>query len=130
MKQVAGTLRLDLAQYRELEAFAAFGSDLDAATQRQLTRGERLVELLKQPQFRPLPMEKQVVILFAGTKGYIDKYPKEAVNKYENGLYDFIDNRFPEIFTDLVEQQAITSDIEAKLKKALDAYDEEFKAAQ
>jgi len=130
MKQVAGTLRLDLAQYRELEAFAAFGSDLDAATQRQLTRGERLVELLKQPQFRPLPMEKQVVILFAGTKGYIDKYPKEAVNKYESGLYDFIDNRFPEIFTDLVEQQAITSDIEAKLKKALDAYDEEFKAAQ
>ncbi len=130
MKQVAGTLRLDLAQYRELEAFAAFGSDLDAATQRQLTRGERLVELLKQPQFNPLPMEKQVVILFAGTKGYIDKYPKEAVNKYESGLYDFIDNRFPEIFTDLVEQQTISSDIEAKLKKALDAYDEEFKAAQ
>jgi len=129
MKQVAGTLRLDLAQYRELEAFAAFGSDLDAATQRQLTRGERLVELLKQPQFKPLPMEKQVTILFAGTKGYIDKYPKEAVNKYETGLYAFIDNRFPEIFTDLVEQQAITSDIEAKLKKALDAYDEEFKAA-
>ncbi|SMC41549.1 ATP synthase F1 subcomplex alpha subunit [Desulfocicer vacuolatum DSM 3385] len=129
MKQVAGTLRLDLAQYRELEAFAAFGSDLDAATQRQLTRGERLVELLKQPQFNPLPMEKQVVILFAGTKGYIDKYPREAVDKYEAGLYPFIENRFPEIFTDLVEQQAITSDIEAKLKKALDAYDEEFKAA-
>ncbi len=129
MKQVAGTLRLDLAQYRELEAFAAFGSDLDAATQRQLTRGERLVELLKQPQFRPLPMEKQVVILFAGTKGYIDKYPKEAVSKYETGLYAFIENRFPDIFTDLVEKQAITSDVEAKLKKALDAYDEEFKAA-
>ena len=129
MKQVAGTLRLDLAQYRELEAFAAFGSDLDAATQRQLTRGERLVELLKQPQFKPLPMEKQVVILFAGTKGYIDKYPREAVDKYETGLYEFIDNRFPEIFTDLVEQQAITSDIEAKLKKALDAYAEEFQAA-
>ena len=129
MKQVAGTLRLDLAQYRELEAFAAFGSDLDAATQRQLTRGERLVELLKQPQFKPLPMEKQVVILFAGTKGYMDKYPKEAVDKYESGLYAFIDNRFPEIFTDLVEQQAITSDIEAKLKKALEAYAEEFQAA-
>ncbi len=129
MKQVAGTLRLDLAQYRELEAFAAFGSDLDAATQRQLTRGERLVELLKQPQFKPLPMEKQVTILFAGTKGYMDKYPKEAVAKYESGLYAFIDNRFPDIFTDLVEQQAITSDIEAKLKKALDAYAEEFQAA-
>jgi F-type H+-transporting ATPase subunit alpha len=129
MKQVAGTLRLDLAQYRELEAFAAFGSDLDAATQRQLTRGERLVELLKQPQFKPLPMEKQVVILFAGTKGYMDKYPTEAVDKYESGLYAFIENRFPEIFTDLVEQQAITSDIEANLKKALDAYAEEFQAA-
>ncbi len=129
MKQVAGTLRLDLAQYRELEAFAAFGSDLDAATQQQLTRGERLVELLKQPQFQPLPMEKQVVALYAGTKGYIDKYPRESVLKYELGLYSFIENRFPDIFTDLAEKEEITSDIEAKLKKALEAYDEEFKVA-
>ncbi len=129
MKQVAGTLRLDLAQYRELEAFAAFGSDLDAATQQQLTRGERLVELLKQPQFQPLPMEKQVVALYAGTKGYIDKYPRESVLKYELGLYSFIENRFPDIFTDLAEKEEITTDIEAKLKKALEAYDEEFKVA-
>jgi F-type H+-transporting ATPase subunit alpha len=127
MKQVAGTLRLDLAQFRELEAFAAFGSDLDAATQKQLTRGERLVELLKQPQFQPLSMERMVTALYAGTKGYIDKYPREAVAKYEAGLYPFVENRFPEIFSGLKEKQEITSDIEATLKKCLEAYDEEFK---
>jgi F-type H+/Na+-transporting ATPase subunit alpha len=129
MKQVAGTLRLDLAQFRELEAFAAFGSDLDAATQKQLTRGERLVELLKQPQFKPLPMHKMVTALYAGTKGYIDKYPKTAVAKYEEGLYTFVENRFPEIFSSLIEKQEITAEIDGKLKQALEAYDEEFKDA-
>ena len=79
---------------------------------------ERLVELLKQPQFQPLPMEKQVTALYAGTKGYIDKYPKEAVNSYERGLYLFIENKFPEIFTDLSEKQEITDEIEANLKKS------------
>ncbi len=127
MKQVAGTLRLDLAQYRELEAFAAFGSDLDAATQRQLTRGERLVEILKQPQFQPLPMEKEVLILYAGTRGYLDKYPKTALTKYEKGLYAFVENRFPEVLTSLADKKQITADIEAIMKKALEAYDEEFK---
>ncbi|MBF0232387.1 MAG: F0F1 ATP synthase subunit alpha, partial [Desulfamplus sp.] len=127
MKQVAGTLRLDLAQYRELEAFAAFGSDLDAATQRQLTRGERLVEILKQPQFQPLPMEKEVLILYAGTRGYLDKYPKTALTKYEKGLYIFVENRFPDVLTSLADKKQITADIEAKMKKALEAYDEEFK---
>jgi F-type H+-transporting ATPase subunit alpha len=127
MKQVAGTLRLDLAQYRELEAFAAFGSDLDAATQKQLTRGERLVELLKQPQYQPLPMEKQVTALYAGTKGYMDKYPREAVAKYEEGLYAFVESRYPEILTGLKEKEKIDDDIEAKLKECLAAYDEEFK---
>jgi F-type H+-transporting ATPase subunit alpha len=82
MKQVAGTLRLDLAQYRELEAFAAFGSDLDKSTQNQLTRGARLVEILKQPQYKPLPMEKQVTILFAGTRGFLDKYPIDVLAKF------------------------------------------------
>ena len=127
MKQVAGTLRLDLAQFRELEAFAAFGSDLDAATQKQLTRGERLVELLKQPQFKPLPMEKMVTVLFAGTRGYLDKYPREAVAKYEEGLYPFVENRFPEIFSGLKEKKEITKEIEGKLRQCLEAYDEEFK---
>jgi F-type H+-transporting ATPase subunit alpha len=127
MKQVAGTLRLDLAQYRELEAFAAFGSDLDAATQKQLTRGARLVEILKQPQYQPLPMEKQVTILFAGTKGYLDKYPIDVIAKYEAGLYPFIEGRYPDLFTKLAEKRAIDSEIEDQLNKALTAYDEEFK---
>ncbi|MBU0995709.1 MAG: F0F1 ATP synthase subunit alpha [Proteobacteria bacterium] len=127
MKQVAGTLRLDMASYRELEAFAAFGSDLDASTQSVLTKGRRLVEILKQPQYKPLPVEKQVTILFAGTKGYLNDYPIEVVSKYEAGLYDYIDNNHPELFAQLVEQQKITSDIEQLMIKVLKAYGEEFK---
>ena len=127
MKQVAGTLRLDMAQFRELEAFAAFGSDLDAATQRQLTRGERLVQLLKQPQYQPLSLEKQVVILYAGTKGYLDEFPATFVEKYESGLYTFIEERYPQIYTDLAEKQEITDEIDTVLKEALTAYNEEFK---
>jgi len=127
MKQVAGTLRLDMAQYRELEAFAAFGSDLDAATRKQLTRGERLVEVLKQPQSQPLSMEKQVTILYAGTRGFLDKYPAGVVTKYETGLYTFIEERYPQIFTDLADKKEITDDLGKLLTEALNAYDEEFK---
>ena len=127
MKQVAGTLRLDMASYRELEAFAAFGSDLDASTQAVLTKGRRLVEILKQPQYQPLPVEKQVTILYAGTKGYLNKYPAEVVSKYEAGLYDFIENNHPELFTQIVEQQKITDEIEELMKKVLNAYADEFK---
>ena len=127
MKQVAGTLRLDMAQFRELEAFAAFGSDLDTATQRQLTRGERLVQLLRQPQYQPLSLEKQVVILYAGTKGYLDDFPATFVEKYESGLYTFIEERYPQIYTDLAEKQEITDEIDTVLKEALTAYNEEFK---
>jgi len=127
MKQVAGTLRLDMAQFRELEAFAAFGSDLDAATQKQLTRGQRLVELLKQPQYQPLSMEKQVTALFAGTRGYLDEFPTDVVAKYETGLYPFIEDRFPNVFTELADKEEITDDIEKLLDEALKAYGEEFK---
>ncbi len=127
MKQVAGTLRLDMAQFRELEAFAAFGSDLDAATQAQLTRGERLVEILKQPQYQPLPVEKQVTILYAGTKGFLDKYPTDVVAKYEAGLYPFVEGKYAEILSGIKEKQEITEDIEKLLDKALNEYDEEFK---
>ena len=127
MKQVAGTLRLDLAQYRELEAFAAFGSDLDKATQQQLTRGARLVEILKQPQYEPLSMEKQVTILYAGTRGFLDKYPIDVLAKYEAGLYPFIEDRYPDIFTGLAESQEVTDDLDKKMTEALEAYDEEFK---
>ncbi|MDY0361614.1 MAG: F0F1 ATP synthase subunit alpha [Desulforegulaceae bacterium] len=126
MKKVAGTLRLDLAQYRELESFAAFGSDLDAATQRQLKRGERLVEVLKQPQYKPLPLEKQVSIIYAGTKGYLDKYEKNLVPKYEAGLYQFIEDRFPKIFENIIADRQISDETENLLKDALAAYAEEF----
>ena len=127
MKQVAGTLRLDLAQYRELEAFAAFGSDLDKSTQNQLTRGARMVEILKQPQYKPLPMEKQVTILFAGTRGFLDKYPIDVLAKYEAGLYTFIEERHPKIFTELADKKIINDDIDKMLRAALGEYDEEFK---
>jgi F-type H+-transporting ATPase subunit alpha len=127
MKQVAGTLRLDLAQYRELEAFAAFGSDLDKATQAQLSRGERLVEILKQPQFQPLTVEKQVTILYAGTKGFLDKYPVNVLEKYEAGLYSFIEDRYPQIFTEIAEKQEISEELDKVMTEALNAYDEEFK---
>jgi F-type H+-transporting ATPase subunit alpha len=127
MKQVAGTLRLDMAQFRELEAFAAFGSDLDASTQRQLTRGQRLVEILKQPQYQPLSMQKQVMILFAGTRGFLDTYPIDVVGKYEAGLYPFIEERYPQIYAELKEKEIISDSLDAMMKDALKAYDEEFK---
>jgi len=130
MKQVAGTLRLDLAQYRELAAFAAFGSDLDAATQAQLTRGERLVEILKQPQYQPLPMQKQVTILYAGTNGFLDKLPVETLGDYESELYNYIESNEPSIFTDLVEEQQFTDPIKEKLDKALTSFGDTFKATK
>lgn len=130
MKQVAGTLRLDLAQFRELAAFAAFGSDLDAATQAQLTRGERLVEILKQPQFQPLPMEKQVTIIYAGGNGYLDSLPVETLASYETELYNYIESNEPSIFSDLKEQLEFTDPIKEKLNKALTSFGETFKATK
>ena len=130
MKQVAGTLRLDLAQYRELAAFAAFGSDLDAATQAQLTRGERLVEILKQPQYQPLPMEKQVTILYAGTNGYLDKLPVDTLADYESELYNYIESNEASIFSDLVEEQQFTDAIKEKLDKVLTSFGDTFKATK
>ncbi len=127
MKQVAGTLRLDLAQFRELEAFAAFGSDLDPATLRQLRRGERLVEILKQPQYQPLPMEKQVLILYAGTKGYLDEFPVDVLAKYEAGLYTFIEDRYPQIYSELKEKEEFSDDLSKVVDEALTAYGDEFK---
>jgi F-type H+-transporting ATPase subunit alpha len=130
MKQVAGTLRLDLAQYRELAAFAAFGSDLDTKTQAQLTRGERLVEILKQPQYAPLPMEKQVTILYAGTNGFLDKLPVETLADYESELYNYIESNEPTIFSDLVEEQQFTDPIKEKLEKVLTSFGDTFKATK
>jgi len=130
MKQVAGTLRLDLAQYRELAAFAGFGSDLDAATQAQLTRGERLVEILKQPQYQPLAMEKQVSILFAGTKGFLDELPIDMLADYEKELYTYIETNEPSIFSELKEKQEISSSLQEKMKKTFTTFGDTFKATK
>jgi F-type H+-transporting ATPase subunit alpha len=130
MKQVAGTLRLDLAQYRELAAFAQFGSDLDKATQQQLTRGERLVEILKQPQYKPLPMEKQVAILFAGTRGFLDEVPVDMLDEYEEMLYSHIEQNAPAVFDGLREKQEIDSELEELMSKTLTAFGESFKSAK
>ncbi len=129
MKQVAGTLRLDLAQYRELAAFAQFGSDLDAATQKQLNRGERLVELLKQPQYQPLPMEKQVVALFAGTKGLLDELPVASIQAFEHALYDFVEKKYPQIYEELREKQEISDALDKTMRQAISECIAEFKAA-
>jgi len=128
MKQVAGTLRLDLAQYREMAAFAQFASDLDATSQRQLAKGARLTELLKQRQYSPLPVERQVLSIYAGTKGYIDDVALEDVGRYEEGLFTFIEERYPAVLNDLRTKQAITDEIEANMKEALEAYGKEFNA--
>ncbi|MBT8354515.1 MAG: F0F1 ATP synthase subunit alpha, partial [Desulfofustis sp.] len=130
MKQVAGTLRLDLAQYRELAAFAAFGSDLDAATQAQLTRGERLVEILKQPQYQPLPMEKQVCIIYAGTNGWLDELPVDTLGDYEAELYNYIESNDPSIYADLTEKQAFDDALKEKLDKVLASFGDTFKATK
>lgn len=128
MKQVAGTLRLNLAQYREMAAFAQFGSDLDKATQMQLARGERLVEILKQPQYKPIPNEKQVLIVFAANTGYVDDYPVSSLARYEAGLYAFFDNRKPEILNDLREKKAIDDELRGRIISALDEFKKEFSA--
>jgi len=130
MKQVAGTLRLDLAQYRELAAFAQFGSDLDKATQAQLNRGIRLVEILKQPQYKPLPMEKQVTILFAGARGFLDELPVNTLAEYEQQLYSYVEQNDPGMFAELKEKQAIDQNLEARMKKTLTAFAGVFKASK
>jgi len=126
MRQVAGRLRLELAQYREMAAFAQFGSDLDKATQMQLARGERLVEILKQGQYVPLPVEKQAIIIYAATNGYTDEYPVDVLGKYEEELYHFMDNRYVALVKDLGEKVEITDDIKPKLDEALAAFKSEF----
>jgi F-type H+-transporting ATPase subunit alpha len=120
MKAVAGRLRLDLAQYRELAAFAMFASDLDKATQNMLARGQRLTEILKQLQYAPLPMEKQVLVIFAATNGYLDKYPVSAARRYEEELYRFMDTRHPEILKQMAEKKDIKGELTDKIKAALE----------
>src|SRR6059058_2973962 len=126
MKSIAGTLRLELAQYRELAAFAQFGSDLDKATQQQLARGQRLVELLKQGQYQPLPVEKQVVIIFSAINGYIDDVPVERIKKFESELVRFIENSHPGVLQALREKKAIDADIQKDLEQSLKDFKERW----
>jgi F-type H+-transporting ATPase subunit alpha len=126
MKKVAGRLRLDLAQYRELAAFAQFGSDLDKATQAQLTRGERMVEVLKQVQYRPLPVERQVAIIYAGTQGFLDDLPATRLRAFEDGLYAFLDKEYADLLHELRARYELTDALEAKLRQAIVAYKERF----
>src|SRR5437667_4572 len=128
MKQVAGSLRLDLAQYREMAAFAQFGSDLDQTTQRLLARGTRLVELLKQGQYQPLSVERQILIIYAGTNGFVDHLPESALKKYEVELYRFIENRHPDIFTDIRTKRDLTDDLKGRINAALKEFNESFSA--
>jgi F-type H+-transporting ATPase subunit alpha len=122
MRQVAGRLRLDLAQYRELAAFAQFASDLDKATRDQLTRGEKLTEILKQPQFAPLSVERQVAIIWAGTNGYLDDVPTPKVKEFETGLYRFLDQNHPDLLPGIATEKAISDSAQDALKKAVAAY--------
>jgi F-type H+-transporting ATPase subunit alpha len=126
MKQVAGSLRLDLAQFRELEAFAQFGSDLDKTTQAQLARGSRLVEILKQPQYKPVSVEDQVLIIYAATNGYVDEYPIEVLGKYEEELYAFFEAKHAAILDELREKKSLDDDLKKKVSSALDEFRELF----
>jgi F-type H+-transporting ATPase subunit alpha len=126
MKKVAGRLRLDLAQYRELEAFAKFGSDLDKATLSQLRRGSRLVELLKQGQYQPMPVEKQVVSLYAGTNGYLDEVPMEHVQRYEKELHELLDLKHPDLLVEIMEKKDLTEGITTRLNAILKDFTASF----
>jgi F-type H+-transporting ATPase subunit alpha len=128
VKQVGSTLKLDLAQYRELAAFAQFGSDLDPLTQKQLNRGQRLTELLKQPQFNPLTWQQQVVILFAGTQGYLDEFQVSDIRAFEVGLYKYFESAQTSLLDDLTKKKAINDDIRARLHAAMKEYSANFKA--
>jgi F-type H+-transporting ATPase subunit alpha len=122
MKQVAGRLRLDLAQYRELEAFAQFGSELDQATQRQLARGARVVEVLKQPQYRPMPVEQQILIIFAVTNGYLDDVPVENIKAWEQGFLDFMTAQHRDIGEELRTRKILSEDLTTRLRAAIAEY--------
>jgi len=126
MRQIAGMLRLDLAQYRELAAFAQFGSDLDATTQKQLARGARLVEILKQDQYSPLSVEKQIMIIFAATNGYLDDLPVSECRRFEKELYDFMDNQRPQIGKQILQKRQMDDEVKAAVIEALNDFKARF----
>jgi F0F1-type ATP synthase alpha subunit len=130
MRQVAGTLKLDLAQYRELAAFSQFGSDLDKVTLKQLNRGKRLTELLKQPQFSPLPTEKQVIIIYAGNNGFLDDLEVEQIRSFEDGLYKYLDSAQSALLSDIITKKTLDDDLKARIDAALKEYKQNFVADQ
>ena len=129
MRQVAGSLRLDLAQYRALAAFAQFGSDLDKASQAQINRGRRLVEILKQGQYQPLPVEKQVMIIYAGTNGHLDDLPVELCRPFEGELYRFLDNAHQDVLTEIREKKVLSDELKVKLEALMTEFKKQFAAA-
>jgi F-type H+-transporting ATPase subunit alpha len=126
MKKIAGRLRLELASYREKAAFAQFGSDLDKATLAQLNRGERMVELLKQGQFQPMPMEQQVIIIYAGTNGFVDDYPVAVLGRYEQELLSFMKSRKADLVATLASTGKLEGDVEKQLRDALTEFAKQF----
>ena len=126
MKKVAGSIKLELAQYRELEAFAKFGSDLDDATQAQLTRGARLLEILKQKQYSPIDTEKQIVLIFAGSQGFLDNIELERIQEFEEKLYDFLDASHSTILTNIRESGGLSDEDSNQLKNALSDFAKGF----
>ncbi len=130
MRQIAGKLRLDLAQYRELAAFAQFGSDLDRATQLQLARGQRMVELLKQGQYQPQVVERQIAIIFAGTQGHLDDMPVDQIREFETFLFGFLDRKHAQVLADIASKKELTDDLRTALGAAIDAAKAEFLASR
>jgi F-type H+-transporting ATPase subunit alpha len=130
IKKVGGTLKSDLAQYREMQAFAQFGSDLDASSQRLLRRGERLTELLKQPQYSPLPVEKEVVVIYAGTRGYLDSLELKQVKPFESGLLAFIESKHPDLLEEIRTKKDLPDDLDKRLAAAIDEFKKQFVAEQ
>ena len=128
MRQVAGSLKLDLAQYRELAAFTQFGSDLDEATLKQLNRGEKMVELLKQGQYVPAPVARQVMVIWAGTNGYLDDIPTESILRFEEKFLAFCEQKYPDIEHTLDQEKKISDELGAKLKAAVEEFKQQFKA--
>jgi F-type H+-transporting ATPase subunit alpha len=128
MKTVAGPIKSELAQYREMAAFAKFGSDLDAATQKMLARGERLTELLKQPQYKPFPVEEQVAVIYAGTRGYLDAFPTSSVGAFQEGLISKLKSKYPQFLEGIRKEKALTPELENMLKDALAEFTKSFAA--
>ena len=124
MRSVAGRLRLDLAQYRELEAFSSFASDLDAATKKQLERGARTVEILKQPQYRPMSVEHQVMVIFAVTNGFLDQVAVGDIKEWERGFLEFVEEQFPQVPQKLRSEKVLSKETEAELRRAIENYNQ------